>query len=253
MEEADKKEEDNKKSFEFEMNSFKEKNDDLPMDAEQVMESFQHRFRVHKQDAKNKIVKRNQSSSLNRMNDFRVDHKNTPHRWKDQTTLRQEKMDQLQHLKYAIKEPVRPFPGVLKTAIKKKTPRVRIVREQDIKSNGLDKSDDSELLSSNAVDRLNTTQFLVLDISKFPLELYDDTSLETHTATEWLAMSCLATAQYYVKGEWRWRPCTVTSYDEGSEKYTVVFNGMQHSKCIKRINLRFQEVSTTIILYSLFI
>ena len=82
-------------------------------------------------------------------------------------------------------------------------------------------------------------EFLRLDQSKLPLELFDSSEYESHTPEEWLAIGCGGLSPYYRDGRWRWEPCDVLDYDARSGRYLVQFHRSGKQKYVKRINLLF--------------
>ena len=92
-------------------------------------------------------------------------------------------------------------------------------------------------------------EFLVLDNSDMPLEMFDNSTFEMHTPEEWIALGqgvfigeyegTPASAPAYRNGEWVWVTCVVTKYDSAAQRYTVVFPDTGKSKQVKRLNLHF--------------
>ena len=81
--------------------------------------------------------------------------------------------------------------------------------------------------------------------SAAPLELFDDPELETRAPTEWLALGDVggagARSRYFTKhGQFAWKPCLVTSYDEASRTYEIEWRETPGiKKRVRRLNLVF--------------
>ena len=92
-------------------------------------------------------------------------------------------------------------------------------------------------------------QYLRIDLSKLPLELFDSTVYETRPPEAWLTSletgentgTTTGKSMYWVGGEWIWRSCDVLSYDLEDARYTIRFRGSQRLKKVRRINLRFDH------------
>ena len=90
-------------------------------------------------------------------------------------------------------------------------------------------------------------QYLRIDLSKLPLELFDSTIYETKShPSKWLQDdegndlgTTTGKSMYWVNGAWNWRSCDVLSYNEMEARYTIRFRGSQRLKKVRRINLRF--------------
>lgn len=79
-----------------------------------------------------------------------------------------------------------------------------------------------------------------------PLELFDDPELETRAPKEWLARKgdeggVGARSRYFTKhGQFAWKPCLVTSYDEASRTYEIEWRDTPGiKKRVRRLNLVF--------------
>ena len=78
-----------------------------------------------------------------------------------------------------------------------------------------------------------------------PLELFDDPELERRAPAEWLALGGAdgvgARSRYFTKhGQFAWKPCLVTSYDETSRTYEIEWRETPGiKKRVRRLNLVF--------------
>ena len=102
----------------------------------------------------------------------------------------------------------------------------------------------------DADTRLDATdEFLVLDNSDLPLELFDNSVYETRSPSQWIALGrgvfvgdfegTPASAPAYRNGRWTWEAVAVSSYDEANQRYTVTFADNGQTKQVKRLNLKF--------------
>ena len=134
--------------------------------------------------------------------------------------------------------PVRSFPGELNvTSTKSKTTGFsyddQLVEEE--------KSEPKTELS--AEDLMRDPEYLKIDQSKLPLEMFDNIELEAldKTPEEWISSGSQGKTPYYHSGEWLWRPVIVTGYDAETQEYEVQFSPSGIAKKVKRLNLHFDE------------
>ena len=101
-----------------------------------------------------------------------------------------------------------------------------------------------------ATGNIDNPDYLRIDISKLPLEMFDSSEYERRSSPEqWLINqdtgvnegTTTGKSMYWVNGAWSWRGCDVLSYDSIGRKYTIRFRGSQRLKKVKRINLRFDH------------
>ncbi|GBG29641.1 Dynein heavy chain 7, axonemal [Hondaea fermentalgiana] len=86
---------------------------------------------------------------------------------------------------------------------------------------------------------LEDEDFLRLDQSKVPLELFDNSDFEKFSPQEWLERCTSGRSRLYMDGEWTWAPCDILSYDPARLQYEIVFRCNGKSKWVKRLNLIF--------------
>jgi dynein heavy chain, axonemal len=86
-------------------------------------------------------------------------------------------------------------------------------------------------------------EYLKIDQSKLPLEMFDDVELEMldRTPLEWLQSASMAQAPFYHAGEWIWRPVAVKRYDPETQEFDVHFMPNGIMKKVKRLNLQFDQ------------
>ena len=49
--------------------------------------------------------------------------------------------------------------------------------------------------------------YLVVDISKFPIEDFDDSNFESKSPADWIETGCKAQSPLYLNQSWKWMPC----------------------------------------------
>ena len=90
---------------------------------------------------------------------------------------------------------------------------------------------------------IDDDQFLRLDQSKLPIELYDSSHYQEKdkSPAEWLESNSGASALKYDGKEWKWRSVRVDSYDEENKAFAVTFLPSNVTKNVTRLNLKFDE------------
>lgn len=188
----------------------------------------------------------------------RVDHNNRPHRWKDAYVIlaEQEARDFQRRLRRA--PPVRPYPGKLRRPLYSvMVGDNESTRRSSETSRGLDVvnaeavgagSDDHDAHGSSSPSTASSVrdkdEFLKIDQSQFPLHLFDSDEYEPRPLDEWLADGpMMGFSPYYLRGEWRWRPCVVRALDADARKFLIQFQGSDKQKWVRRVNLRFESES----------
>ena len=123
---------------------------------------------------------------------------------------------------------------------------------RDMSLESVDNDEMGDIVSGAFVDSSNVDdpQYLRIDLSKLPLELFDSSIYDTKTPEEWLLKNdgtnentgtTTGKSMYWVGNEWIWRSCDVLSYDAESMRYTLRFRGSQRLKKVRRINIRFDH------------
>ena len=94
-------------------------------------------------------------------------------------------------------------------------------------------------------DLMRDPDYLKLDQSKLPLELFDDIELQEldWTPQKWLRSSSKVTGKtpYFEGGEWVWRPCLVYGYDAEIKHFKVQYVPDGIHKTVHRLNLQFDK------------
>ena len=119
-------------------------------------------------------------------------------------------------------------------------------RDGAVQTNDLEKraSEENATLSSSesqTEDLLRQHDFLSIDQSKLPLEIFDDIEVEEkdNTPLDWLASKSGGKSPYFHNNAWMWRPVEVYGYDEATSKYLIRFLPDGQSKKVRRLNLKF--------------
>eukprot|EP00945_MAST-04E_sp_MAST-4E-sp1_P004103 g4103.t1 len=132
----------------------------------------------------------------------------------------------------------------------KNDPRVKLLRVYDIEEEDEDtkvaeKEEDSSEGSFAATSVSNAVEdedFLRLDMSKIPLDQFDDPDIfESKSPNEWVDSNAPGKSPYYSNGGWSWKPCVVSAYDNADKKYTVTMGDDGRSKKVSRLNLQFDD------------
>jgi dynein heavy chain, axonemal len=88
--------------------------------------------------------------------------------------------------------------------------------------------------------------FLRLNESQMPLEMFDNEELELRTPEEWLQHVQTGKSPYYFSGQWSWRSVNVLGYSNGTQRYHVQFKGVNKTeKHVKRLDLMFDGENRT--------
>ena len=127
---------------------------------------------------------------------------------------------------------------------------------EHIKFHSLDQTTATKPLRMVQTDELEATQipktaineavededFLRLDMSKIPLDTFDNPDMfETKSPEDWLKSNSKGKSPYYADGAWSWRTCQVEGYDSQLKKYKINFDDLGKTKYVKRLNLQFDE------------
>ena len=77
--------------------------------------------------------------------------------------------------------------------------------------------------SSIIADFLIRDEFLKLDQSKLPLELFDDKAYERMSPNEWLltGLEGQSKTTFNAGRDWVWTPCVVVGYNEAKSKFAI--------------------------------
>jgi dynein heavy chain len=222
--------------------------------------------------ASRKIVESAKKGELNDTSeslteDYKVDHNNTPYRWKNKGTLDQEAIAKEDRVRHKNLNGVKQFPGRLrksKMALRREAEERKRLEEAATRvAMGLPETSwpEPDLLvdesapslpprgEDNEYDPLDDPAYLQLDQSKLPLHEFDSAAYESHTPEEWVAQ-CKKTktggfSPYWQNASdgWVWMPCKVTGYESKSHNFILEFtldDGTKKEKQVQRIHLRFE-------------
>jgi len=158
-----------------------------------------------------------------------LDHNNIPHRWK---------------ATYARKGKKSVFPAALrKTEILKRSEdgeEGRWASEKEDECTAAPPPPAEDRKASTFRKRgLNDEDFLRLDQSKVPLEMFDNSDYEKYKPAEWLKKCKTGTSPLYKDGEWKWTPCDVLRYDDEKNQFEILLKETAKKKWVKRLNLCF--------------
>ena len=95
----------------------------------------------------------------------------------------------------------------------------------------------------SAEDLMRDPQYLKLDASKLPLEIFDDIEICAldKTPQEWLDSHSLAKTPYFQNDKWVWRACQVYDYNPEMKSFQVQFIPDGITKWVTRLNLQFDK------------
>lgn len=163
-------------------------------------------------------------------------------------------------VKTTKRPPVRPYPGEVILPIKKTLENVFYDDNYDLpldeeKPSSSSPTQKAGLHNANtaagvkvvvareltAEELMRDPEYLKIDQSKLPLEMFDNVELEEsdRTPEEWLATGSKGQAPYYHGGSWIWRPVAVKGYDALLDEFIVHFLPDGITKTVKRLNLQF--------------
>jgi dynein heavy chain len=207
------------------------------------------------------------STSESLTEDYKVDHNNTPYRWKNKTTLDQETIAKEDRVRHKNLNGVKQFPGRLrksKMALRREAEeRKRQEAAATRVAMGLPETSwpEPDLLAVESApelpprgeedeyDPFDDEAYLQLDQSKLPLHQFDSSEYEQHSPEEWVAQ-CQKTntgafSPYWQNATdgWVWMACQVLGYDPKSHNFALSFtlsDGSTKAKHVQRIHVRFE-------------
>lgn len=166
--------------------------------------------------------------------DTMLDHTNIPRRWKAHYSNQEARAPRVRS------EHVKPFPSELRTQRNLQDERTSAeTKERQAKERQRSYEEDLEKRG------LEDEDFLRLDQSKVPLELFDNSDFEKYGPEEWLEHCKTGRSRLYMDGEWTWAACDVLAYEPKKMQYEIVFRCNGKSKWVKRLNLMFDTESET--------
>ena len=90
---------------------------------------------------------------------------------------------------------------------------------------------------------VHDSDFLLIDQSKLPLEMFDSIDYEDNdkSSEEWLSMSRKGYAPFFHMHSWMWREVNILGYKKETNEYEVQYLPDGIKKYVHRLNLRFSE------------
>lgn len=185
---------------------------------------------------KEMIMKQSQSD----MN--KLDHNNVP-----KIFVNKKGAANISNTRTVKKQPgLRHFPGEV-TMTRKGCP-IGAVYAEDLERTEREAKALKSLYEIKPEDLLRQHDFLKIDQSKLPLEIFDNIDVEEkdNSPAVWLASKSAGKSPYFHNNTWVWRPVEVNGYNEATREYLVKFlpDGME--KRVRRLNLQFDQEDAVI-------
>jgi len=136
---------------------------------------------------------------------------------------------------------VRPFPGEIKEVEKGFVVGAVYAEDLEKEEAALKKQFLNTELTSE--DLMRDVDFLKIDQSKLPLEIFDNIELESldKSAEEWFASGSGAKTPFYHLNTWIWRPVHVLGVDPSQNEFLVQYKPDGIKKTVHRLNLLFDS------------
>lgn len=137
--------------------------------------------------------------------------------------------------------PVRPYPGEIREI--KRGVEGAVYAEDLEREEALLRSQEAEEAEVSKEDLMLSTDFLRIDQSKLPLEMFDNLELAARDRTpeDWLRCGCRGLTPFYEQGEWTWREVVVLDNDSNNNEFLVQFYPDGSKKSVTRLNLLFAD------------
>jgi dynein heavy chain len=96
---------------------------------------------------------------------------------------------------------------------------------------------------TGSADYTRDPDFLKVDLSKLPIEMFDDLEYEAadKSPAEWLALQTGAQSPFFHNHTWMWRRVDVIGYNPDTKKYIIRFIPDGIEKEVHRLNLKFDK------------
>jgi dynein heavy chain len=133
--------------------------------------------------------------------------------------------------------PVRQFPGGVNS--NKKAIDENLAQEiLDAEENS-----SSKKLVLSPEELMRDPEYLKIDQSKLPMEMFDNIELAMldKTPEAWLTSCTRGLSPFFHSGSWVWRPVAVKGYDPVTQEYLIQFLPNGITKGVKRLNLQFEK------------
>lgn len=142
---------------------------------------------------------------------------------------------------------LRKFPGELREIIRESP--IGAVYAEDLEREEAERKAVSDVIPVVPKDELMLqSDFLKLDQSKLPIEIFDSLEYESidKSPVEWLSICSSGHTPFFHQGKWHWREVEILGFHESSQKYHVKFNLDGIEKHVHRLNLRFNAEDATL-------
>lgn len=134
---------------------------------------------------------------------------------------------------------MRPYPGDVQVVAKRMVETINFDDYQQMETD--EKNSNPFAKELTAEDLMRDPEYLKIDQSKLPLEIFDNIELQAldRSPEEWVATGSMAQSPFYHSGEWIWRPVIVLGYCSATKQYEVQFHPMGIRKHVNRLKLMF--------------
>jgi len=143
---------------------------------------------------------------------------------------------------------VRPYPGELNVRVRG-TPKGAVYAEDlEREERELQAQYMTPSYELSQEELLRHKDFLKLDQSKLPLEMFDNVEFADKDLSpqQWLATGSGGKSPYFHNGTWVWRTVEVLGYDAATHEYVVKFVPDGIEKKVRRLNLQFDKEDAVI-------
>jgi dynein heavy chain, axonemal len=136
---------------------------------------------------------------------------------------------------------LRSFPGEV-TLVRKGCPSGAVYAE-DLEKEDRESKENMSFLDFQPQELIRQHDFLKIDQSKLPLEIFDNIDVEEKDKSPamWLASKSGGKSPYFHNNAWVWRPVEVNGFDEVTREYLVKFLPDGIEKKVRRLNLQFDD------------
>ena len=143
---------------------------------------------------------------------------------------------------------VRPYPGELNVRVRG-TPKGAVYAEDlEREERELQAQYMTPSYELSHEELLRNKDFLKLDQSKLPLEMFDNVEFADKDISpqQWVATGSGGKSPYFHNGAWVWRTVEVLGYDAHTNEYIVKFVPDGIEKKVRRLNLQFDQEDAAI-------
>ena len=136
--------------------------------------------------------------------------------------------------------PVRDYHGIVEVQEKRKLTGAIYAEEVEKEENELKKKQAASK-ELNSEELMHDKDYLKIDQSKLPLEIFDNLEFEERDRTpqQWLDSGSGGKAPYYHNGNWIFKPVLILGYNQPTNQYEVKYLPDGITKLVHRLNLQF--------------